>query len=333
MTDANGIDLPWHAGQWQLVHKQLQSGRRPHAMLLTGPVDLGKREFARSLAARLLCKDPDLRAGPSQCGRCVSCNLLSAGTHPDLRLIHPEESKLIRVDQIRAANDWVVQTPSQGGDKVVIIYPAEQMNAQASNALLKCLEEPTPRTLFLLVSDQPSRLLPTIRSRCQKLRFQVPETGSAIEYLRAHSDGATDLTQMLALAGGSPLKVLRSIDAEYLKSRSDAVGVVSRVLSGEEASLDGAGSLRNQDPLRMVRVLQSLTSDAIKSLMGVDEGKLTNRDLLQVVEQLGASIGIGGLFSLCDKIHLTVHELDSNSNPNSQLLLESLLIECAALRH
>ncbi|HNF64555.1 MAG TPA: DNA polymerase III subunit delta', partial [Plasticicumulans sp.] len=164
---------PWLRGIWAQLAPALAAGRLPHALLLAGPEGLGKMAFAQALGEALLCESqrPDHHA----CGHCRACRLLAAGSHPDLHVVVPaEEGKAIRVDAIRELIGFAALTPQFGGRRVLRLAPAELLNVNAANALLKTLEEPAPGSHLILVSARPARLLPTVRSRCQTIRFAPP---------------------------------------------------------------------------------------------------------------------------------------------------------------
>ena len=169
---------PWQEPLWQ----QLASRpRHAHAYLLHGPAGIGKRDLAERLMARLLCQKP---GGLEACGQCKACHLLAAGTHPDVFVLEPEEAdKAIKVDQVRELVSFVVQTAQLGGRKVVLLEPAEAMNLNSANALLKSLEEPSGDTVLLLVSHQPSRLLPTVKSRCVQQACPLPSPQQSLSWL------------------------------------------------------------------------------------------------------------------------------------------------------
>ena len=140
--------LPWQLEAWARLGQQVDEDRLPHALLVTGPAGIGKEHFARSVSARLLCGSP---VSGTACGNCKSCTLLSAGSHPDLLDVQCEEgSRVIKIDQVRELIDFAGKTPAIGGRKVVLLGPAEAMNINAANALLKCLEEPSASTTLLL---------------------------------------------------------------------------------------------------------------------------------------------------------------------------------------
>ena len=206
----NVIDL--HSGTWASL--QAQRERLPHALLLVGQRGLGKTALAQAFAKSLLCEQP-LNGGHS-CGKCLACNWFDQGNHPDFRLLQPqamieeaeaEEGKKrarqqITIDQVRALGDFFNVGTHRAGLKIIVVDPADAMNRNTANALLKILEEPALGTLFLLVSNEPVRLLPTIRSRCQSIPVGIPRTTAAEAVLVA--EGITQPARWLALAGGSP---------------------------------------------------------------------------------------------------------------------------------
>ncbi|MFO1329342.1 MAG: DNA polymerase III subunit delta' [Rubrivivax sp.] len=220
-----------------------------HAVLLHGSLGDGLFDAAQLVAHQWLCEDDD----PSQraCGRCTGCTLARERGHPDLRRLLPEAlardlgldeagdeagadgegrarrkpSRQIRIDEVRAAIDWVATSSSRGRGKVVLIHPAEAMNLQAANALLKTLEEPPPSARLLLATPQPAQLLPTVRSRCQVLRLKPPTAAQARQWLADR--GVADAEVLLAAAGGRPLEAASlaaaGIDATRWSALPDAV--------------------------------------------------------------------------------------------------------------
>lgn len=210
-----------HPQLWQ----QLQNRRAqlPHALLLSGQRGLGKFALANAFAAALLCEQST--AGNAACGTCPACGWLAQGNHPDWRLLEPAAAasvdaggaetdeggkkkggQQITIDQVRALDDFLHVGTHRHGARLVLINPAEAMNRATANALLKSLEEPLPGTLFLLLSNEPHRLLPTIRSRCQVIPVARPARALAAEWLR--EVGVDDADRWLALAGGAPLLAL-----------------------------------------------------------------------------------------------------------------------------
>ena len=219
---------PWQQAFWQkLLHSRQFWG---HALLLKGKKGIGKYDFARRLAQSLLCSAP--AANLQACDQCVSCGWFEQNGHPNFYQIVPEAltavanenaekeesdeksgtttkksaSQQIGIEQIRKLDDFVYLTGHQGGYKIVLIYPAETMNAAAANALLKKLEEPPENVLFILVTHQAQHLLSTVRSRCQQLAMPLPDVAASAAWLR--QKGVTDTEEYLAAAGYAPLSAL-----------------------------------------------------------------------------------------------------------------------------
>ena len=220
---------PWQRDPWQRL---VATRARPaHALLLSGARGQGKRNFAEAYAAHLLCSRPDEHG--FACGTCAQCCLRLSGNHPDLLRIVPaadqaepesapgktKPSTQIVIEQVRQLREQLAVTGHQSDTRVVIVDPAEAMNSNTANALLKLLEEPPEGTRFLLVSAMPRRLLPTIRSRCQHWPFPRPEPAAARAWLREHGGAGDDA--LLALSGNMPLAAaqLAQMDGARLRQR------------------------------------------------------------------------------------------------------------------
>ncbi len=203
---------PWNRDVWRRLTRDPE--HLPHALLLHGMAGVGKGELALAFAAWLLCEAPTPQGG---CGRCRSCGWLAQGAHPDLYVVEPGEEEsgterskrarqLITVQDVRQVIEALSLSAHQGGRRVVLIHPAEAMNAAAANALLKTLEEPPEGVILVLLSHQPRRLLPTVLSRCQRLAVPRPAPAEATAWLAGQ--GITDAEELLQEAGGSPLLAL-----------------------------------------------------------------------------------------------------------------------------
>lgn len=210
-----------YASAWQRL--QQWRPKLPHALLLTGARGLGKRELAYAFAAGLLCEQP--RPDGLACQACLACRWFSQGHHPDFRLLEPEAHKLdaegegsgsdkgadkakrsgqqITIEQVRELDAYLSVGTHRQGLRIICITPAECLNRSAANALLKMLEEPPAGTLFLLLTSEPMRLLPTLRSRCQTLGLSPPAAELAVQVLERA--GVQDAQTWLALAGGAPV--------------------------------------------------------------------------------------------------------------------------------
>lgn len=221
--------LPWLQAP---LARTLASARAHHALLAQGPAGVGQLAFALELARAWLCEHPGGARGGPACGQCRSCHLVDERSHPDLRLIVPEAqraeaglpedgaaaeegagskktrkpSRAILIEQIRAALDFSALTAARGAHKVVLVYPAEALNAVAANALLKTLEEPPGAMRFVLASGDAQALLPTLRSRCQPVALAAPAREEALAWLRGQ--GVAEPEPLLDACGGQPLRAL-----------------------------------------------------------------------------------------------------------------------------
>lgn len=274
LVDASGaLPLPWLQ---QPLADALRS-QRGHALLLHGSPGDGALQLAFTLAQAWLCEAD----GTRPCGRCGSCHLVQAHGHPDLTVLLPETlrrehewplpddkidserkpSKQIRVDDVRHLIDRVTRTSARGRGKVALLFPAEALNLQAANALLKTLEEPAPGTRLLLGSAEPARLLPTVRSRCQLMRLATPPEDAAVAWLATQGvkDGG-DARVLLAACSGRPLDALALLQA----------GVDAGAWAALPAALaqGRAGALAGWPVPRVLDALSKLCHDAMAVCSG-----------------------------------------------------------------
>lgn len=236
-------NLPWQARAWSDLHAL--HARRVHAVLLHGAAGIGKKGLAFDFAASLLCESR-LESGHA-CHACPGCALFDAGNHPDFRVLVPDTlawmrpapsaeegeaeaegeggeareakssrtSREIKIDPVRAIADLVGMSTHRGGNRVVLLAPAEALTTPAANALLKMLEEPPPQTVFVLAADNLDNVLPTIRSRCVLLRVAPPSAAQAREWLQAQ--GVADPEGALAATGGAPFAALPPDEDDELR--------------------------------------------------------------------------------------------------------------------
>jgi DNA polymerase-3 subunit delta' len=325
--------LPWHAGL--LAELMARRDRMPHALMLHGRPGIGKVELARAIAQSALCESPENNVA---CGRCAACNWFEQGNHPDFREIVPDaeaqddeqeegaepeakgekKSVLIKVDQIRAVMDFMTLSTHRAGFRVLLLHPAEALMAASANALLKTLEEPPPKSLIILVSDQPARLLPTIRSRCLKIAVPVPDAAAARKWLEAQ--GVENATSTLAQAGGAPLLALELGDADAQAFRRKITDELSRPTGAQVLSYSAGIDRAALEPF--LYWMQTWVTDlALARSAGRVRHHLEHGEVLQ---KIAARCDVDRLFALDDKLRearrLALHPL------NPRLLVESLLL-------
>lgn len=294
----------------------------PHALLFAGPPGTGKRHLAATLTRGLLCEQP--AADGAGCGRCRSCALLEAGTHPDRKIVAPaEEGKDIGISQVRELAEYQALKPQYARHKVITLHPADRMTVSAANALLKTLEEPTDGTLLLLVSDHPERLLPTIRSRCQMLLFGSVMDGSADSWLRERAPGH-DPQQLLQLAGGAPLAALALAEENIIERRSALLERLAGLMEGRDDPLAVAEEALPNGLETVVLWLQGWVADLVRLRSGATAQQLRNSDLAGRLQALSERVDLGRLYRYSDRLQEARGSLGSSAN--ARLLLEELLI-------
>lgn len=271
MVGADGVfPLPWLR---ESMAQTLQR-HRGHALLVHGSPGDGAWDFVLALAQGWLCESIAGEAA-HPCGTCTACRLFRDLTHPDMGWLAPQEvalqrgwpvqvdsgrkpSKQIRVDEVRAVMDRMTSTSGRGAGRALVIFPGEAMNAVAASALLKTLEEPPPGTRIVIAAAEPARLLPTIRSRCQKLVLPRPSPDAAVAWLA--TQGVTSPAVLLAASAGRPLDALALHRAGLTAEAWSALP--SRLARGDAAGLSGLG------PPAVLDALAKLCHDAMCAAVG-----------------------------------------------------------------
>ena len=325
--------LPWQHQLWQRLTEQHQQQRLPHALLLCGEPGLGKAQFSKALGQYLLCQQPQQQAELLvSCGHCKSCLLNAQGSHPDLVEISPEgPGKPIKVDQIRDLVSTITLSAQQGGYRVVVLGPAEAMNINAANALLKVLEEPGSKTLFTLYSHLPGRIVATIRSRCQALYLNHPDQPQALDWIKQQTDYEGDLTELLNLAAGAPLAALELLQNDSAEQRKALYQALKQAVTGEGSSTQAAEKLAKIRLLDLLDWWLTLVQDLIRFQSTQDPDCINSLTAKKMIIALSQRLSAQQIFEFADRIQQYRHYLMSRNNPNERLLLEDLLIDWKGL--
>jgi DNA polymerase-3 subunit delta' len=318
--------LPWQSLPWEQLMQRKAAGRLPHALLCSGPAGLGKRLFVERLAQGLLCAAPAPDGSP--CGTCRACRLFLAGNHPDYVRVEPaEEGKPIRVDQIRAVVAFLGYTSQLGGYKIALLTPAEQMNIQAANSLLKTLEEPPANSLLLLLTTAPARLPATVRSRCQNVVLREPPVQDALAWLAPRVANTVAPELLLSLSGGAPLQAQVYAEPERLAQRQALFEDYCAVLAGRADPVQTAERWSKDDVVEALRWLIAWHMDMIRLKMVCDPPRLFNPDWRTALQGLAERWPLPCLFQKLDTV-IRLHALCA-TQVNRQLLLETFLVDCA----
>jgi DNA polymerase-3 subunit delta' len=304
-------DLSGHRRLFGLLGRAIRAEALPPSLIFSGPDGVGKRLAAVSLAQALNCLAPvDDGAGTRDaCGSCASCRKIERRIHPDVTTVVPEEGTSIKIEQIREVVGQTAFRPFEGRSRVVIVDDADLMGADAQNSLLKTLEEPPPRNVFVLVTSRPDTLLDTIRSRCCQLRFApLSPQEIALGLMARHGVDEHEARATAALAAGSFARALASGGGDLAEARAVAAGVLMEAgratdprlrLALGAALIEGAGKKgkgkqregKAATPDRGVlavrlRAMQSLLRDLAVLSSRASDAELVNLDLRAELEPL-----------------------------------------------
>ena len=316
--------LPWHESAVAQLQSAWSASRLPHALLLQGADGLGKKSLAMWLACAVLCE----RSGTTlqHCGECANCKLTTAGSHPDLLWIAPEEDKQqISVDQIRAASERLSKTSYLGGYKIAIVEPAHQMTHSAANSLLKTLEEPPPQSLLILLTSRPSSLPATVRSRCQRIAVLRPKRDSALAWLQRETGDAAS-PQLLEFAGGAPLRAIEFGATGAFEALDKQMTLsLAALLAGDTDVTQVAGQwAKDALPDRLTWLDLWLASQARAAIAG-------NADLVTFptrpahLPSLPRTLNISAVYSMVDRLRALKAQL-TRTSLQRELAVESWLV-------
>jgi len=322
--------LPWQISNWQNLTSSQQNKRLAHGLLFHGADGIGKNNFAIEFAHWLICEQP---LEDKACGECKACQLIQAGSHPDLLSLSPEEEgKAIKVDQIRELIQKISLTSHGQGYRVIIISPADALNINASNSLLKTLEEPPANTVLILISDKPSKLMATIRSRTQMIRFDLPSEEQSLQWLKQQNIENAELA--LKLSAGAPLAALSIAENGSLQIRDKLFDNWQKLANGDIDALESA-AMWLKDGFKIIDNLplnwvSSWIMDIIRILQGGHTESVVNVDYVQTLQNLAGQVDLKSIYGLLDRLNDTIRLSDTPAN--QLMLVEGLLLHWAGLK-
>lgn len=326
--------MPFHsiAGHRRLrslLARAIARGTLPPALLLAGPRGVGKRRTAAATAEALNCLDP--RRSPEleidACGVCAACKRIARGVHPDVLVVEPGDTGSIKIEQVRDVVDRAGFRPFEGRRRAVLIDEADAMLPAAQSALLKTLEEPPPATVFMLVSAMPDALLPTVRSRCPRLRFApLSPDEVATTLMREHGYSEADARAAAAEAGGSLALALAAQSVDLADARAAAqrlLETAARVadparrveLAKELTGKAAAGAAEREQLAVCLRSLSSLLRDIGILASRGDTQLLANADLEPVLARLGSTFTGARSASAFAAVDAALAALERNASP------------------
>lgn len=294
-------DIIGHRRLTTLLARAIERESLPPTLLFAGPPGIGKWAVARAAAQAVNCSDPVLTPAEhlaiDACGKCRACDRIARGVHVDVIALEPDDRASIKIDVVRDMLGRTSFRPFEGKRRLVLIREADALETQAQNSLLKSLEEPPPGTIFILTSAVPHALLPTVRSRCMRLRFgrlTSAEVSAALVRDHEHSEG--EAKEAAPLADGSIGNALALADNDLTNLRDAALLLLrhtagrgdtqSRVQAASALYTGGKKERSREDLAVVLRLMASMLRDVEAINSGADRAVLANPVLAGDLESL-----------------------------------------------
>jgi DNA polymerase-3 subunit delta' len=294
-----------HGRILSLVARAIARDTLPPAILLAGPRGIGKRRVAQAIAEAFNCLEPvHTPLEIDACGRCPACGRVGRGLHPDVLVVEPDDKGTIAIDTIRDVIRGCAYRPFEGRRRVVIVDDADAMGIDPQSALLKTLEEPPPGSVFVLVSSRPDALLPTVRSRCPRLRLSALSNAEVALILeRDHGYTPADARAAALDADGSVARALEARAGDSVQAASDAQDLLTLVVRETDGSRriqfvkelfpkKGSPASEREHLAARLRALASLLRDVSLIRIGVSRDALANGDREEDLARLAQRVDI-----------------------------------------
>lgn len=321
LSDIKGQEIPI-----RILNNSVLKNHVSHAYLFQGTEGVGKKTTALALAQTLNCLNPQGALAES-CGICLSCIKLKEGNHPDVQVMEPEKYS-IKIDQIRSLRNKVFYKCYEGKYKVIIIDDAHCLTTEASNSLLKVLEEPPEKTVFILVTSEPSKLPETIISRCQQVQFQPLSVNTIRELWSRHNLGQPEHLNLAASLGGGSLSKTQELinEGEIFSQRQETINFISKL--GERSFNEiifwcEQWDRQKQKVKTILEIMQLWFRDLLVYRTTGQEKILINQDYLEEIKNSRQSLtNINNALLLINEL---IKNLEYNVNPG--LMLEVFLMK------
>jgi len=313
-----------HRHLLELLVRAVERESLPPSLIFTGPEGVGKRLTAVALAQLLNCPTPVTAEGLGRdaCGVCASCKRIARGVHSDVIVIEPGDTGAIKIDRIRDGIEKAAYRPFEGRRRVVIIDQADAILVEAQNALLKTLEEPPSASSFVLVTSTPDVLLPTVRSRCQQIRFgRLDAADIAAVLVASHDYDETAAHAAASAADGSVGAALSGDSDDVAAARDAAAGLLQGVAGSSDPRrrLESAkllvGASDRDELARRLRALASLIRDCGVLLSRADERCLANPDMKPLLGGLVPAFDGDRTVRAFSAVDQAIAALERNASP------------------
>ena len=326
-----GLPFDWQKTVWDSLANALKGQRFPHALLLEGERHIGKTLFTRAFAKLVLCKN---RKDNLACGACRSCSMISAGTHPDrLELESGENHVSIKVDDVRLLSTFSQRSSHSGAARIAIIPEAHRMNSSASNALLKTLEEPQDQVYIILTSSEFGRLSATVRSRVQRIKMRSPSLKETTDFLSDELE-EEGVLEFLKLSRGKPFIDGPEFSRQELSHYRDFQRCVLGTLFIKKSSYELQKCAFKLKPHSAIDEFFLIASEILKRNFIEQEGDIekpcvSKEDISNIRSKQNSALEKAefseNLATFISFVESAQKVIKSSSNPNPQLLLDSLI--------
>lgn len=313
---------PWLESVWQRLLQLFDSGRVPHALLLSGAKGIGKTHLIRAFEKLLLCQAPQ----QGSCGVCRSCHLFEQNHHPDIRHLG-EEEKTISIDDVRELTYFLQQTSHQKGYKAVTLFQGDELPNASANALLKTLEEPLGKTILILIAERPANMLATLKSRCMHIHIPSPSLTMSLSWLRKSypETESSYLQQSLVLAAGSPLRAREFLSADANIWRN----AFSKAILAEPESLFASEDIQQfitSQPKEALYLFYYWVTEVIRYALHAFAEYLYTGEEAKHLERLAQKMPLKRIFIFFEGLTEAIKAL-SLPGTNKQLLFETLFYQ------
>lgn len=319
-------DIIGHDRVIDVFRRSLRAGKMAHAYIFEGPIGCGRRKTALALTQAIFCKE----ISDDACGICPSCRKVAAGNHGDIHFVEPLPDKRdISIAQLRDIQRELALRPYEAPRKACIMEPADRMNTNSANSFLKTLEEPPGNAIIILLTENADILLPTIRSRCQLVRFSPLSAEHVCQLLEKQGMDPETASLLAQMADGSMQKALE-LDNDSLNERRETLLKhfyalsLNRIVTVFDASEALSGN--RDETLETLDMLLSIIRDVVHIAAG--SGEIINSSIRQQLEQLAFRLNMESSLRLADDILETRRAVQRNAN--AKLALDNLFIRVAA---
>ena len=323
------MSIVGHEQTLAFLERTVTQGRPAHGYLFTGREGIGKRLVAKQFACMLNC----LRPGDDPDGSCSACRRIEAEQHPDFLMEKPDRG-MIRIERVRNIRSFFQYAPVEGSFRVCVIDGAHTMNRSAQNGLLKTLEEPPPGRVLILLSSKPSLLLPTVRSRCRRIRFGPIPLEPLAALLVSRGVAPEKAPILAAMSAGSVSRALEMNQSNFLALRDKVIGALTEQTGhGIRENMVFSAEIAKDPRMALEAIEIGLTwiRDVLLASAGCNLSIAVHGDFLDRIDATAQHLSSDQLFSVYDELIKASELIDSEINVNRNLVTDVMLFKISRI--